>query len=100
MFRAVWCAAQVYEDLDIPESKQEMSQQHASTPRAETNGSARPGSGHQDGPASSKSEADLVVLGCHLVDFWTNICLCQSLIVEEAEDNGPPIYQVRSTAEV
>ena len=29
------------------------------------------------------------------MDFWCNICLCHSLIVEEAEDGGPPIYQAR-----
>ena len=87
---------QVYRDLDIPESKRETLPRSTSTShRADTNGSARPGSAHQDGPANGKSDVDPVVLGCHLVDFWTNICLCQSLIVEEAEDDGPPIYQVR-----
>ena len=44
--------------------------------------------------AAAVRDADLVVLGCHLVDFWINIALCQSLIVEAAEDDGPPIYQV------
>ena len=83
----------MYEELDIPESDSELGQR-GSTPRAETNGSARAGSGHPSGQSNGKSEADLVVLGCHLVDFWINIVLCQSLIVEAAEDDGPPIYQV------
>ena len=85
-------AAQVYKDLDIPESKRD-SLPHSSPHRAETNGTSRAGSGHLDSPANGKAEIDPVVLGCHLVDFWTNICLCQSLIVEEAEDDGLPIYQ-------
>lgn len=35
-------------------------------------------------------------LGPHLVDFWTNVCICQSLIIEEPEEEGGlPIYQVR-----
>ena len=86
----------MYEELDIPESNRELSQR-GSTPRAETNGSARAGSGRHGGQSNGKSEADLVVLGCHLVDFWINIALCQSLIVEAAEDDGPPIYQVCDT---
>lgn len=57
------------------------------TPRSETNGSL-----HND-TGGGRAEADPVVLGCHLLDFWINICLCHSLIVEEAEDGGPPIYQ-------
>ena len=85
---------QVYRDLDIPESKRE-SLPRSTSHKAETNGASRPGSAHLDGPTNGKSELDPVVLGCHLVEFWTNICLCQSLIVEEAEDDGPPIYQVR-----
>ena len=85
---------QVYRDLDIPESKREALPRSTSH-RADTNGASRPGSAHLDGPTNGKSELDPVVLGCHLVEFWTNICLCQSLIVEEAEDDGPPIYQVR-----
>lgn len=83
---------QVYKDLDLPESEQGTSRRSL-TPRAETNGTA-----HGDSPTNGRAEADPVVLGCHLVDFWTNICLCQSLIVEEAEDDGPPIYQVWHTA--
>ena len=87
----------MYEELDIPESSRELSQR-GSTPCVETNGSARAGSGHAGGQGGGgKPEADLVVLGCHLVDFWTNIALCQSLIVEAAEDDGLPIYQVWST---
>ena len=86
----------MYEELDIPESRRELCQR-GSTPRAETNGSARAGSQHHCGQSNGKPEADLVVLGCHLVDFWINIALCQSLIVEAAEDDGPPIYQVCNT---
>lgn len=31
-----------------------------------------------------------LVLGHHVLDFWTNICICQSLLVEE----GLGVYQV------
>lgn len=43
-------------------------------------------------------------MGHHLVDFWINVCLCQSLIIEEStEEEGEvgeeskgklPVYQV------
>ena len=44
--------------------------------------------------SAEEARARLLLLGHHLLDFWANICLCHSLIVEEAEDGGPPIYQV------
>ena len=47
--------------------------------------------------AGSGSELEAVVLGHHMVDFWTNVCVCHTLIVEAgagAEGAGPPIYQV------
>ena len=53
---------------------------------------ARRGAGGGQG-----SELEAVVLGHHMVDFWTNVCVCHTLIVEESpEGAGPPIYQVRS----
>ncbi|GAB4813241.1 hypothetical protein N2152v2_000287 [Parachlorella kessleri] len=40
-------------------------------------------------------------LGQHLVDFWTNVCICQSLIIEEnPKAGGLPIYQGPSPDEV
>lgn len=30
-----------------------------------------------------------------MVDFWTNICLCHSLILEDNPEGGPKLYQVR-----
>ncbi len=65
------------------------------TPRSSTNGSFRTASGAADG-SNGRAEISPVVLGCHLLDFWINICLCHSLIVEEAEDEGPPIFQASS----
>jgi hypothetical protein len=39
------------------------------------------------------------VLGEHVLDFWTNICLCHSLIIEEAEDEEElPLYQASPLA--
>lgn len=53
---------------------------------------ARGGAGGGQG-----SELEAVVLGHHMVDFWTNVCVCHTLIVEAGPDGaGPPIYQVRS----
>eukprot|EP00803_Ostreobium_quekettii_P002905 evm.model.scf_903.4 EVM.evm.TU.scf_903.4 scf_903:32108-44084(+) len=43
------------------------------------------------------------VLGWHIVDFWTNLCICHSLIIEEQPDeNGgmKKIYQGPSPDEV
>ena len=52
------------------------------------------GAGANGGSVSAEeARARLLLLGHHLLDFWANICLCHSLIVEEAEDGGPPIYQ-------
>lgn len=40
-----------------------------------------------------------IVLGSHQLDFWTNICICHSLIVEVGP-LGQPIYQGPSPDEV
>ena len=50
-------------------------------------------------PAGQRNdwEEGSTALGHHLIDFWTNICLCQSLIIEknpEGPDNLPHVYQV------
>mmetsp|Transcript_8499 Transcript_8499/g.24371 ORF Transcript_8499/g.24371 Transcript_8499/m.24371 type:complete len:1512 (+) Transcript_8499:120-4655(+) len=39
------------------------------------------------------------VMGLHLVDFWLNVCICHSLLVEEGP-NGEQIYQGPSPDEV
>ncbi|EFN58106.1 hypothetical protein CHLNCDRAFT_20630, partial [Chlorella variabilis] len=39
-------------------------------------------------------------LGHHLIDFWTNICLCQSLILEKNPLGGLDLYQGPSPDEV
>lgn len=36
-----------------------------------------------------------LVLGHHMLDFWTNICVCHSLIVHDNPQGGLPLYQVR-----
>ncbi|KAK9810005.1 hypothetical protein WJX72_003251 [[Myrmecia] bisecta] len=41
-----------------------------------------------------------LVLGHHLVDFWTNICVCHTLIVEKDPVSGEPVYQGPSPDEV
>ena len=41
------------------------------------------------------TDRKFAILGHHLLDFWINICLCHSLIVEDRdEEPGPPGYQV------
>lgn len=35
-----------------------------------------------------------LLLGHHVVDFWTAICVCHSLIVEDNPKGGTKIYQV------
>lgn len=58
---------------------------------------------HQNGPLNrhspvagpvSSDQVDELLLGHHLVDFWTNICVCHNLITEEGEAGGLPVYQV------
>lgn len=53
--------------------------------------------GHPAGQRNDWEEGS-TALGHHLIDFWTNICLCQSLIIEknpEGPDSLPHVYQVR-----
>ena len=42
--------------------------------------------------------ADDTVLGFHTADFWLNICICHSLIVEHKEGMATPTFQVRMPA--
>ena len=56
----------------------------------------RAGAGANGEMSGEEARARMALLGHHLLDFWVNICLCHSLIVEEAEDGGPPIYQARA----
>lgn len=36
-------------------------------------------------------------MGQHILDFWLNLCVCQSLIVDP-EASGDNLYQVRTDA--
>lgn len=45
-------------------------------------------------------EEGSTALGHHLVDFWTNICLCQSLILEKNPAGGANLFQGPSPDEV
>ena len=40
------------------------------------------------------AETDDTVLGFHAADFWLNICVCHSLIVENKEGADRPTFQV------
>ena len=34
-----------------------------------------------------------VIQGQHLLDFWLNVCICHSLIVEQPKNGGLPTFQ-------
>ena len=40
------------------------------------------------------ADADDTLLGYHTADFWLNICICHSLIVENREGLEHPTFQV------
>ena len=65
----------------------------ASFPRGPglVNGQAN-GSLHADGAAQG-SDGDSQ-LGQQMMDFFTNICVCHSLISEQHPETGEPIFQV------
>ncbi len=47
--------------------------------------------------ASSSGEistGDQELLGQQTLDFWLNLCICHTLIVEEAKDGGQSVFQV------
>lgn len=56
-------------------------------------------------PATSAADRaaatrNAVTLGHHMVDFFTNVCLCHSLILEEGAEDAQPVYQGPSPDEV
>lgn len=61
---------------------------------AEVGGTGRDTTGKTRG-ASNRGDLQAVVLGHHMLDFWTNVCVCHMLIVESGVDHDqPPVYQV------
>ena len=65
-----------------------------------SSGAASPPSGASGASASDASDASLAVVGARMVDFWTTVCVCHSLIVEPSPGGGPPLYQGPSPDEV
>ena len=49
---------------------------------------------------SEQTPQSALALGHHMTDFFTNICLCHSLILESTSDSDKPIYQGPSPDEV
>ena len=49
---------------------------------------ARPRRRSPSGGATPAPATDAALLGAHLTDFWTNVCVCHSLIVEPARGGG------------
>ncbi len=71
---------------------------HADRDGSPSDGSGNPGGGGGE-PGGGGSEDEQLLLAGHLVDFWTNICVCHSLIVEDSED-GEVHFQVRDSGQV
>ncbi len=44
--------------------------------------------------AHAEASGDDAQLGQQLMDFWTNICVCHSLISEHHPETGEPLFQV------
>jgi len=53
-----------------------------------------------EGGAGNDLDRGTTALGHHMVDYWTNVLICQSLILEENPNGGLPIYQGPSPDEV
>ncbi|KAK9828339.1 hypothetical protein WJX74_009865 [Apatococcus lobatus] len=58
------------------------------------------GNGNSSGPAGGRGGAEDAQLGQQLLGFWTNICVCHSLISEAHPETGEPIFQGPSPDEV
>ena len=52
-----------------------------------------PQAGVSGGGSIPREQEEELLLGHHLLDFWTNICVCHNLITEENAEGGPPVYQ-------
>ena len=61
---------------------------------------------HSEHSSSGSSEAadrgeaevhvgDQELLGQQTLDFWLNLCICHTLIVEQDDNGGPCVYQVQ-----
>lgn len=59
-----------------------------------------PDGGSESGVPSGPLVDSSVVLGHHVVDFWSAICLCHSLIIETDRKTGEKVYQGPSPDEV
>ncbi|KAL3132559.1 hypothetical protein ABBQ32_009098 [Trebouxia sp. C0010 RCD-2024] len=55
---------------------------------------------HDGNESADDEEADDTVLGFHTADFWLNICVCHSLIVENKAGAERPTFQGPSPDEV
>ena len=53
-----------------------------------------------DNPDNNMTPQSALTLGHHMTDFFTNLCLCHSLILEQREGLEKPIYQGPSPDEV
>ncbi|DBA65766.1 hypothetical protein WJX79_001197 [Trebouxia sp. C0005] len=55
---------------------------------------------HDANDSAEDEDMDDTVLGFHTADFWLNICVCHSLIVEQKEGAARPSFQGPSPDEV
>ncbi len=51
--------------------------------------------GLRDRGRGDVSLGDSELLGQQTLDFWLNLCICHTLIVEQDDNGGPSVYQVQ-----
>ncbi len=51
--------------------------------------------GVEDGGGGEMSMGDQELLGQQTLDFWLNLCIGHTLIVEQDENGGPSVFQVQ-----
>ena len=86
------------ENGDAPDHEEGLRAHYAAQP---SNGdldatASAPGHDREAEPrdADNISAEDQRLLGQQTLDLWMNLCLCHTLIVEEAKKGEPPVYQV------
>ena len=61
-------------------------------PNGSSNGALEGNHGGLDSRGLSSGDAEF--LGQQTLDFWLNLCICHTLIVEQDKNGGLPVYQV------
>ena len=59
--------------------------------------SDRETNGHRAASSGEVGTGDQELLGQQTLDFWLNLCICHTLIVEKAKDGGQSVFQVHQS---